>query len=433
MTKALTAGVLPNASNTQKGIAATALQTEVIAGTSQTKVITPFGLATMIGRQDLGYYVPPSWGQFWKPKRNGAGSALATVAAVGSSSTQGLYSSNLLTAPFVSQIMTQLQTQYGNGGSGYFNTARSVLFFGAGTVVNAWNAISGNFAQYSGSWGIGTQDGPGANFLYSSTNGNTITFNAIRGTTIRVYTKSGAGRVNWTYSVDGGAAVSVNDSGTAGSTVQVTTITGLSTSNHSITLTHNGTTGNYFSVYGVTGENATGIVVNNYGLSGAGSSTFTDFTNNYGAGRWSGGPDYKADLVIYALGANDANGGLAGDSWAMNLEQYLQGVKNGSSVGGTGATGNTDVLIVMQHIGNYDTYYKWQDYCSRARGIAEAYGAALVNVWPQGRNSWNYWNNLNYWGNASTAGGVSGTDSIHMSDAGHTAVANAIMPILTAA
>jgi lysophospholipase L1-like esterase len=96
------------------------------------------------------------------------------------------------------------------------------------------------------------------------------------------------------------------------------------------------------------------------------------------------------------------------------------------------ALGTTDVLILMQHIGQYDTTnLKWQSYVAQARGIAESYGAALVNMWPLGRNSWNYWNSLGYWGNSAAAGGVSGQDSIHMSDAGHQAVANAIIPVLT--
>lgn len=384
-----------------------------------------------IARGDLGYYVPPGWGQFWKAKRAAAGSALATVAAVGSSSTQGLYSSNLLTAPFVSRIATSLQSAYGDGGSGFFSTARSLTYMGASTTANAWNAISGNFCTVTGSWSIGNPYGPGANYVSTQTVGDTITF-IIRGTKARIYTLSGAGRSNWSYTVDGGSSVPVSDSGTGGSTVQTTSISGLSSGSHTIVMTKAGSAGTSFAVCGVTGENTTGVVVNNYGISGAGSSYFTDFTDNYGAGRWSGGPDYPADLVIYALGANDANAGLSGDTWAANLRQFLQGVKDGTSVGSVAATGTTDVLIVLQHIGQYDTTnLKWQDYAARARGIAEAYGAALMDMWPLGRNSWNYWNSLGYWGNSAASGGVAGTDVIHMSDAGHTAVANAILPILT--
>lgn len=382
----------------------------------------------------LGIYVPSDWGQFWKPKRDAAGAGIATVAAVGSSSTQGLYAANLLTTSFVSRIMTSLQATYGDGGSGFFSTVRSLTFMGADTTSNAWNALAGNFATVTGSWDIGNSYGPSANYIYTTTPGDKITFTKVRGTKIRIYTMSGAGRANWTYSIDGGAAVNVADSGTPQTSVQVTSINGLPAGDHTVVMTHAGAAASSFSVCGVTGENATGIVMNNFGQSGAQAATFMDATNAWGAGRWSGGPDYPADLVIYALGANDAAANVTGDTWAVNMRKFLQGVRDGSTVGGVASTGQTDILIFMQHIGKYDNAsLKWQDYVSRVRGIAEAYGAALVDMWTLGRNSWNYANSLGYWGNAAVAGGVAGTDEIHMSDTGHQAMANAILPILTAA
>lgn len=395
-------------------------------------IVNPGGtIYPAMGRSDVGIYVPPGWGQFWRPKRDAAGSAKATIAAVGSSSVWGLYSSNLLTAPFMSRLQTSLQTRYGNGGSGFFGSARSLVWMGASTTANAWAAISGNFASTTGTWGAGNNWGPGATYLTTTIVGDTITF-IVRGTTARIYTMSGAGRSNWSYTVDGGSSVGVTDSGTGGSTIQITSITGLTNANHTIVITKAGAGGTSLAVAGVTGENATGVIMNNYGQSGATTSYFTDFTNAYGAGRWSGGPDYPADLVIYGAGSNDANQGFSADTYAANLRQFLSGVRDGSTVGGTGVNGTTDILILLQHIGKYDaTNMKWQDYSAVARPIAEAYGAALVSMWPMGRNSWNYWNTLNRWGTSATAGGVAGTDSIHMSDAGHQAIADAILPILT--
>lgn len=419
---------------TQKGIVELATSAEVLAGTDTVRAVTPAGLASYTGRNDLGIHVPSGWGQFWKPKRDGAGTGLATIAAVGSSSTQGLYASNLITTSFMAKIMTSLQTTYGDGGSGYFSSSRSTLWMTASTPVNAWAALSGNFASLSGAdWGVGSPYGPAGVYLYTQTVGNTITF-TFKGTKCRIYTVSGGGRSNWSYAIDGGSSVAVTDSGTPGDTIQVTTTATLSAGSHTIVLTKAGSAGTTFGVHGVTGENATGVVMNNFGISGASSSYYagTGFTDPYGIGRWSGGPDYPADLIIYATGANDANSGMDGDSWAANLRVFLQGVKDGQTVGGVKATGTTDVLILMQHIGQYDTAnIKWQDYVAKARPIADAYNAALVNMWTLGRNSWNYWNTLGYWGNSTASGGVAGTDSIHMSDAGHNAVANAILPVLT--
>lgn len=425
---------LPASSATVSGRVELATNAETIAGTDAVRAVTPAGLASMTPRNDLGIYIPPGWGQFWKPKRNAAGTGLATIAAVGSSSTQGLYASNLLTTSFVGRIITSLQTTYGDGGSGYFSSSRTTLWQGASTPINAWAALSGNFATLTGAdWAAGNPYGPSGVYMYTQTVGNTISF-TFRGTKCRIYTISGAGRSNWSYAVDGGSTVNVTDSGTGGDTVQVTTTATLSAGTHTIVLTKAGSAGTTFGVHGVTGENATGVVVNNFGISGASSAYFagSGFIDAYGIGRWSGGPDYPADLVIYAAGANDANAGVDPDSWAANLRVFLQGVKDGQNMSAVKALGTTDVLILMQHIGQYDTTnLKWQSYVAQARGIAESYGAALVNMWPLGRNSWNYWNSLGYWGNSAAAGGVSGQDSIHMSDAGHQAVANAIIPVLT--
>ncbi|MFD8594546.1 GDSL-type esterase/lipase family protein [Kitasatospora sp. NPDC059646] len=380
-----------------------------------------------------GVYVPPGWGQHWRAKRDAAqaGKGTAVVAAVGSSSTQGLYSGDLLTDSYVSRIRTSLQESFGDGGSGFFAASRSLTFFGASPTSNAWNSLPGNLVQTTGTWSNGNVFGPGAQYISTTANGATAAFK-VRGTTIRVYTMSGGGRVGFTYAVDGGTAVPVADSGTP--SIQVTTITGLPAGNHTVTLAHNGAAGSSLAVCGVSGENSSGVIVNNFGVSGAQTGTFAAPTaETYQPTTWNGGPDYPCDLLIYALGANDASAGIAIDTYTANLRKFLSTVKDGKSVSGAKASGDTDILILMQHIGNYDhtTTPRWHDYCDRARGIAEAYGAAFVSLWPMGRNSWNNWNSLGFWGNAATPGGGPGADPIHMSNAGHEFTANAILPILT--
>lgn len=387
-------------------------------------------LPATVGWSDTGIYVPAGWGKFWRPKRDNASSANAVIAAVGSSTTQGLYCGNLLTDSFVSKLRTQLQTDHGDGGSGFFSTTRSVTYFSAGTVVNAWNAIPGNMVTLSGTWSGGNYYGPGGFYMYTGDAGGYAQFSKVRGTTIKIYTMSGGGRANYTYSIDGGTAVAVNDSGTP--SIQVTTINGLTWGDHTVKITQNSAAGTNLALCGVTGTDSTGIIVNNFGLSGATTATFAPSTNeSYQPTTWNGGPDYPCDLLIYALGANDANTGVAIDTYTANVRKFLSAVKDGTAAGGALANGNTDIIILMQHIGKYDNATpKWQDYCDRMRGIAEAYGAALVNAWPVGRNSWNYWNSQGNWGNNSTAGGVAGTDSIHLSNAGHTAMYNALLPVI---
>lgn len=375
-----------------------------------------------------GIYVPAGWGAFWRAARDQAGT-LTRIAAVGSSSTQGHYSSDLAATSWPQRVATGLQAHYGDGGSGYFAATRSPTFLGTNATATGWAGIPGTLASTTGTWSNGNFYGPGGFFIFTSTNGNTISF-TVRGSTVRVYTVGGGDRAGWKYSIDGGADVAVDDPG--GSTaIAVTAISGLSATSHTVKLTHNGAAGSSFAVCGVTGETASGVVLNNYGLAGATSATFANTTPAYGTTTWNGGPDYPADLVIYALGANDAQNNVEGEVWATNLRAFLQSVKDGVGHKGAAATGNTDVLILMQHIGKYDAAsQKWHDYVSRGRMIAEAYGAAFVDFWTLGRNSWNYWNSLGYWGNSSTAGGASGTDTIHMSDAGHQFVADTLLPIL---
>ncbi|MEU6704718.1 SGNH/GDSL hydrolase family protein [Streptomyces wuyuanensis] len=376
-----------------------------------------------------GIYVPAGWGEFWRAARNDS-SKLARIAAVGSSTTQGLYASDLAMTSWTERVTIGLQGSYGDGGSGYFSSGRSVLWLGNNTTTTAWSQLAENLVATTGTWSVGNTWGPGACYLYTQVNGGTITFQ-VRGSKVRIYTLGGAGRQPWTYSIDGGAPVSVADSGAPTSTTQITTVTGLPPILHTVKLTHNGANGGSLAVFGVAGENATGVVLNNYGLAGATSATFANMTLGYSTASFSGGPDYPADLVIYALGANDASNGISGDTWSLNMRTFLQSVKDGTGLNGSTATGNTDVLILMQHIGKHDaTHAKWQDYVARARGLAEAYGAALVDFWPIGRNSWNYWSSLGYWGTSSTAGGGPGNDAIHLSDAGHQFTANTLLPIL---
>lgn len=414
-------------------LSSTYVATSTLGAASGTATLDSSGKVTIsqAGRNDTGIYVPAGWGSFWRAKRDAAGTGKAVIAAVGSSSTQGLYSGNLLTDPWVSKIRTQLQTTYGSGGSGFFAATRSLTFLGASTTANAWDALTGNLASVSGTWSNGNNYGPGGQYLFTGTAGGFITFAKVNGTTIKIYTMSGGGRANWQYQIDGGTITNITDSGTP--SIQVTTVTGLSAGDHTVKLIQNAAASTNFSPCGVSGENGTGVVVNNYGLSGATSGTFAPATNEiYQPTTWNGGPDYPCDLLIYALGANDANAGTAIDTYTANVRKFLSAVRDGTAAGGGLATGNTDILIVMQHIGKYDNATpKWQDYSDRMRGIAEAFGAAMVNIWPMGRNSWNYWNAQNYWGNSAASGGVSGTDTIHMSNAGHTAVYNAILPLLT--
>lgn len=370
------------------------------------------------GYQAPGIFVPANWGQFWRPKRDGSGKA--KIICAGDSVTAGHYASDLRTTNWVSRLRSSVQNEYGNGGSGFFSTSRCAT---ASVVpaesIAAWEA-NDSFATTSGTWALGsTRLGPGMNFLTSNATGATITFK-VTGTTVKIYNFTGpTNRADFTYSIDGGTPVLV-DVATGSTAVITTTVTGLSNSEHTVTLAWAGLTGEVFYPIGVSGENDTGIQVDNMGRAGITTAPWSTDPNNSAA--WNGGVSNPADLLIVSLGLNDATTSVTGDSWINSMTSYLQAVKAANN-------GATDILFLAQHMGNFAGVTFYGNYMSRINDLANAYGAAVVNMWELGRNSWNYWNSLGYWGDG-TAPGAAGTDAVHLSDAGHQAVADAITPLI---
>lgn len=410
---------------------------QTVTGTSPEEVssslaaaLAQYGLVVNAsGPQVKGVYVPVGWGQHWRTARAlaAAGTGLARIVAVGGSATQGFYSSNPITKSWPGVVRTALQALYGDGGSGVQQTSLSstLLASGDSAALAVWAAADAVVAQ-TGTWlQGGSKYGPGANYIYSELTGNTLTFKA-RGTTVKIYTVvGGATRPAMLYSIDGAADVSVaQPSGTAA--IQVTTITGLSDTTHTVVVkVGTATTGQYLSVCGVSGEKASGVIVHNLALAGATSATLNGNTTAALNATWNGGVDFPCDLAIYTAGPNDAAANTVADTWAANLAKWLKAVRDTGA-----ATGNTDIIIALPHLGTHDvTNFKYQDYAIRARTLAEAYGAACIDWWTIGRNSWQYWNSLGYWGtNAGT--GAAGTDAVHLSDAGFAAMAAPIINLL---
>jgi hypothetical protein len=145
----------------------------------------------------------------------------------------------------------------------------------------------------------------------------------------------------------------------------------------------------------------------------------TDATRN-------GGVSCPCNLAIYTAGPNDAGNDVTGDTWLANVSAWLRGVRDLGT-----AQGNTDIVIALPHLGRHVTSnYRYSEYAARLRGLAFSYGAAVIDWWEMGRNSWPYWSTLGYWGtNAGT--GAAGSDSVHLSDAGFEAMAAPVIDLLT--
>ncbi|MEU6362307.1 glycosyl hydrolase family 28-related protein [Streptomyces albidoflavus] len=384
-----------------------------------------------------GLYVPDGWGQFWRAKRDAAATGgKAKVLVVGGSSSQGFYASNLHTGGWVGRMRTALQARYGDGGSGFFSTSRSAVKLNSGAdaaAVAAWTT-AGCMATTTGTWTLGgSLFGPGITYLYTDAAGATMTFPKVVGTTLKIYTVSGGGaRAAFTYSIDGGAPVTVADGGISTSNIQVTTVTGLSAGEHTVVLAWAGTatgTGQNLSVCGVAGENASGIVVDNNAKAGASSGSYvtssTSGSNSALGGSWNGGADNPADLIIYTAGPNDAAANTTGVTWSQNVAKFLKLIRDTGT-----ASGKTDIMIIVPHLGKHDvTNFVYQDYANQARAFADTYNVALINLWTFGQNSWQYWADLGYWGDANNPG-AAGADSVHPGDAGYTAIATHILSVV---
>jgi lysophospholipase L1-like esterase len=392
----------------------------VLGGLTQTSADARYA------RSGRGIHVPPGWGAKWRAARDAAATGgKARVVCVGDSVTHGFFASNLFTTSWTGRVRNSLQGQYGDGGLGYFGSMTSRIAGHDEAICAAWEA-AGCLVTNTGTWTGDTSSvmGPGIYSVDSTVTGSSLTFPA-RGSTVKVYTiTGGTGRSGYTYSIDGGTPVAVADGGGGGAAnIQVTTIAGLSTGSHTVTIAHNGTSGQKLSVCGVGSENDSGVVVSNVARSGARSGGYAVPAASSLNAVWNGGSAYPADLVIYSLGLNDAAANTTGDAWAANVAKYLQAVRGSGD-------GSTDLLIIMQHIGTHEgTNAKWQDYEARARGLAATYDAALIDMWALGRNSWNYWDQLGAWGTPTTPG-ASGHDTVHLSDVGQALIADQVTPLL---
>ncbi|WP_347126173.1 hypothetical protein [Streptomyces sp. 21So2-11] len=347
----------------------------------------------------------------------------AAVAVIGGSDASGFYASQLVTASWPGVLSSALRTAYGDGGSGFRTAMVSAQGIGGqdSTAITQWTATGGLITQ-SGPWSIGGHlAGPGWGYLYTSTPGASLTF-IVAGTSVGIYTLGAdGGRAQWSYAIDSAPAVDVSESATTGLSGLKRVVAGLAPGPHTVTIKHTGIAGQFLSVCGVSGENDTGVVLNNFGRKNATAAGYAKPARV----SWNGGSDYPADLLIYSVSLEDVLNSTSPDSWASSVHQHLSHVRDSGD-----AVGATDIVLVLPHIGRADTAsFRYQDFAGRAMNLALTFDAALVNFWGMGRNSWNHWNSLGHWANPSTPG-ASGTDAVHLSDAGHSYVAAALNTLL---
>ncbi|GLY32101.1 SGNH/GDSL hydrolase family protein [Kineosporia sp. NBRC 101731] len=403
--------------------------------------LSPTAAANQYPLSKLGVFVPVGWGQHWRTARaaGAAGTKLAKVAVYGDSIGH-VFPSNLEDKTYPGRIQTALQAKYGDGGGGFFSagyTQGQLSFSNA-----AWLADADKLATITGTWSAGPASGPGQRMIQSSADGSTWT-KRVRGTTVGVWVAvvtSGAAGV-FSATVDGGAAIPITSLAAYDGFNKVTLATGLTNTWHTIVVTKTGTTNAYLN--GAWGENSTGVIVENYSAYGALSTNVGggNFGNVNDLGRpvpLSGGKYNSSDLFIYAMCANDANGGATTpDAYVQNVETALRYVRISQPANNPSwnidRNGKTDIILFQPFAGNFDSQLPRlaPQYTQRMFGLAHQYGAAIVTAAPLWQNSWSVAQAAGVWSTVlgSTPGG-SGTDSVHISDIGAQAYADQLLQVI---
>ncbi len=361
-----------------------------------------------------GIYAPKDWGQNWRQARSLYSTQLIPIVGWGHSN-MCYYSSNFRTKGWFGKVITDLQALYSDGGSGY---------------------LSGEFATGVGATGATYMTGSNfANNALAGINERTIQLNAsgtltipaVRGTSIDLHhIETTTPNVSYNYNIDGTGAVPVV-TGSKGATrlaAAPTTISGLTAAGKSVVLTVGTITP---AICGINGYNPSGIIghmMAQAGRTSAGGNVVTYLTGSDTSRSVSITP-FAPRLFIYGVGGvNDIGGALSLNTFYANASRVLRTAK-------AHLNGACDILIVGDHLGStVDANNLFSQYTAALKSLADDFGAACYLPWPDGRNSWDYWNSLGYWGVTNGAGGEAGTDGVHPSDAGHAHMASRVLELV---
>lgn len=380
-----------------------------------------------------GIYMPPGWNQNWAAKLQGAPASKPVVACVGTSIINGSWASSLYSKGWSGLLRASLQAQYGYGGDGFIGEGQCVIDEPTYTGVDVINKVpfsGGGITKYVGA----TQyEGPGASVLVSTASyGSTQTLTVIRsGDKITPYVQMGSGHGAFTYTVDGvtapGGPFSTNNA--SGAVQALGATSGWGTGQHTVVLSIDGSQPT-ITILGFGFENTSGVVMNVHAHGGHQSAYFVD-QNPPAANQpmnWCGGQYYPCDLLICDLGVNDAFFSVTAAVFIQNIRTFLEAIRDTTT---STKKANTDLLFIMNHVGEYDTINQYHLYAAGIKSLCETYGAGMIDFWTLGRNSWQNWKDLSYWGNDSSNGNP-GSSTVHPGDIGHAYMASVITPYVMA-
>lgn len=373
----------------------------------------------------LGTYIPAGWGSYWSARLANSSTTLARIAVVGDSISEGYSASDWLFKSYVGITRSTFQSTNGIGGTGFRSVKSAAPLVGF--------TVTQSYAETVGTWGVSDQSGgPGAIIMTTDVNGRQIKFYNMVGTTVEVYYTRATVSGSFTVQINAGTAVTVNAN--AGSTVMgIYTVTGVAAGNNTVTITCQSNP-NYTPIFGARSYNAKGVVVDNYSAAGQTSGRFLSNTDTYQVGSasyWSGGTGIPCDLLIYALGVNDANGQTG---FATTVDAYAANVVTSFTAARLNRGTDVDLVVFLPHIGNWQgSGPDYQAMTAKMLAIADQYRAAVIAMGPRYSNSYSVAQTAGIWGpNPDGPSGASGTNPIHPSNIGHAAYANALLSVIWA-
>jgi lysophospholipase L1-like esterase len=266
---------------------------------------------------------------------------------------------------------------------GQYLNARGIPLAGTGWVspANAENSLAKDPRfTFTGTW---LQTGVPQGYLYSSTNGSSVTFTSdLPGTIVEV--AYGAVSGAFTVSIDGANPVTVTPSGVGSATPSKYTVTGLLDTTHTVTVTLSTATLTqifFFNVY-----KTTGLQIHNLALSGMTANawvTEASGSRSQAVNRLGLSPD----VVHIALGVNDLN--------------------YSATLGGTGSATATRIQTIMNSWPNADIILygqlatspsasvptppsnsTWSAYIDLLYGIADNRNVPLVDLYKRSGGSY---------------------------------------------
>ena len=247
-----------------------------------------------------------------------AGVGTCKIAFCGDSTTEGVGSGSAVlqnTMSWPAQFASLLN------GKGYGVDGRG--------LVNCYPNNTGVWSQWSFSPALGTTNayrqfnsGIGLAFIIATSTSSTATFTSdLAGTVADIYYLNSGG--SFTYSIDGGAAVTVTPNGSQ--TVGVVTVTGLANATHTILIT---STSANSQILGAMVRNSTtkGTFIYNSGLGGSKTADWIQ------SGAWYGQANLVANgwhpnLSFLMLGINDLNTGVTSSTYKANMQTLITTLK----------------------------------------------------------------------------------------------------------